>query len=105
MSTVTFPAWFWAIYYLLLLATLGTAIVCLIRGKIVIPSSLAVVFAITVPIVSLLNSIGRAEGLNEFAHLFRQIQHGAIWSVYASIGYLYILVWWAFFIMNSKKKE
>jgi hypothetical protein len=102
MSTETLPSWFWIIYYLFLFITLGTAIFSLIRKKIISLSIIAIVFTITVPIISLLNSIGRAEGLNEFEHLVNQLQQGSIWSIYAIIAYLYLLVWWVLFFNKSK---
>nr|WP_113755649.1 hypothetical protein [Brevibacillus laterosporus] len=105
MSTETFPSWFWIIYYLFLFKTLKTAIFSLIRKRIRSLSIIAIVFTITVPIISLLNSIGRKEGLNEFEHLFNQLQQGAIWSIYVIIGYLYILVWWLFFFKKNKNKN
>ncbi|MCR8859991.1 hypothetical protein NQ113_22645 [Bacillus pseudomycoides] len=100
----TLPNWFWAIYYLFLLITLGTAIFCVIRKKMKKLSILAIVFAITVPIISLINSIGRAEGINEFEHLINQLQQGAIWSIFMTIGYLFLLVWWIFFLLKSKNQ-
>jgi hypothetical protein len=73
--------------------------------KIIRLSIIAIVFAITVPIIGLVNSIGRAEGLNEFEHLLNQLQQGAIWSIYVITGYLYALVWWILFFLKSKNKQ
>jgi hypothetical protein len=105
MSTETLPSWFWIIYYLFLFITFGTAIFSLIRKKIISLSIIAIVFTITVLIISLLNSIGRAEGINEFEHLLKQLQQGSIWSIYAIIGHFYILVWWVLFFIKSKNKN
>ncbi|WP_438824948.1 hypothetical protein [Bacillus sp. JJ722] len=100
----TLPNWFWAIYYLFLLTTLGTAIFSVVKKKHQRLSILAIVFTISIPIVSLINSIGRAEGMNEFEHLVSQLQQGAIWSIFTIIGYLFLLVCWVLFLFKSKTK-
>ena len=98
----TLPNWFWAINYLFLLTTLGTAIFCVIKRKMKGLSVTAIVFTLIVPIVSLINSIGRVEGMNEFEHLVSQFQQGAIWSVFVIIGYLFLLVWWVLFFFRNQ---
>jgi len=98
----TLPNWVWIIYYLFLIATLGTAIFSVIRKKMVSFSITAIVLTMTVPIISLVNSIGRAEELNEFEHLVLQLQQGSIWSIYALIGIIYLLVWWVMFLIKNK---
>jgi hypothetical protein len=104
MHWETLPNWFWAIYYLFLLTTLGTALFSVIRKKMksLSISILAIIFAVTAPIISLINSIGRAEGMNEFEHLISQLQQGAIWSIFTIIAYLFLLVWWILFLLKSK---
>jgi hypothetical protein len=101
----TLPTWFWIVNYLFWIMTFGTALFRLVRKKIIRLSIIAIVFAITVPIIGLVNSIGRAEGLNEFEHLLNQLQQGAIWSIYVITGYLYALVWWILFFLKSKNKQ
>ena len=103
----TLPNWFWIILYLFLLVTLGTAIFSLVKGKIKNLSIIAIVFSLTVPIVSLINSIERAEGMNELDYLKYELQQGAIWSVYVISGYLFLLVWWIvfFFKKDSNKND
>ncbi|KEK24293.1 hypothetical protein [Bacillus gaemokensis] len=101
----TLPNWFWAIYYSFLLTTLGTAIFCVIRKKMKSLSTLAICFAITVPIISLIHSIGRAEGMDEFEHLINGLQQRSIWSIFATIGYLFLFVWWILFLLKSKNKN
>lgn len=103
MSTETLQSLFWVMYYLLLFITLGVAVCSLIKKRIKGLSIIAVVFAITVPIISMLSSIGREEGLNELEHLVNQLQQGAVWSIYVVIGYLYLLVWWLLFLSKNKK--
>jgi hypothetical protein len=68
-------------------------------------SILAIIFAITVPIISLINSIGRVEGMNEFEHFISQLQQGAIWSLFTIIGYLFLLAWWVLFLFKIKTKN
>ncbi|WP_319005832.1 hypothetical protein [Metabacillus niabensis] len=65
-------------------------------------SLVAIVIVITVPIISLLNSVGRKEGLNEYEYLISQLQQGSMWSFYAVLGYLYLVVWWFLFIFAYK---
>lgn len=101
----TLSGWFWAIYYLVLLTTVVTAIYSVVRKRIRSLSICAIVFALTVPIISLINSIGRAEEMNEFEHLLSQLQQGAIWSIFVIIGYLFLLVWWFLFFFKSKNEN
>jgi hypothetical protein len=100
----TLPNWFLIVYYLFLLTTLGTAIFSVVKRKMKGLSVIVIVFTLTIPIVSLINSIGRAEGMNEFEHLVSQLQQGAIWSVFVIIGYLFLVVWWVLFLLKSKTK-
>ncbi|WP_404469595.1 hypothetical protein [Sutcliffiella horikoshii] len=103
----TLPNWFWIILYLFLLATLGTAVFSLVKSKMKNFSIITIVFALTVPIVSLINSMERAEGMNELDYLIYALQQGAIWSVFVTTGYLYLIVWWILFLFknDSKKNE
>ncbi len=101
----TLPNWFWALYYLFFLATFGTAIFSVVKNKHRGLSILTIVFTVTIPIISLINSIGRVEGMNEFEHLFSQLQQGAVWSIYTVIGYIFLLVWWVLILFKSKSKN
>jgi hypothetical protein len=98
----TLPSWVWVIYYLFLFLTLGTGILNVIRKRMLGLSVIAIILTITVPIISMLNSIGRAEGMNEYGHLVAQLQQGSIWSIYAVIGSLYLFVYWALFLIKNK---
>lgn len=100
----TLPNWIWFFYYLFLLTTLGAAIFCVDQNKIKGFSIVTIVFTITVPIVSMINSIERMEGLNEFQHLVNQLQQGAYWSFYTLIGFLFLLVWWVIVLSKNKLK-
>lgn len=99
----TVPNWFLIIYYLFLLVTLGTATFNIIRKQMTSLSILAVSFTLTVPLVFLINSIGREEGLNELEYLVNQLQQGSIWSIYTTMGLLYLLVWWVLFFRRKVK--
>ncbi|RDU38038.1 hypothetical protein DRW41_00215 [Neobacillus piezotolerans] len=98
----TLPSWVWVIYFLFLFITLGTGILNVIRKRMLGLSILAIVLTITVPIISMFNSIGRAEGMNEFEHLITQLQQGAIWSIYSIIGFLYLFAYWTVFFLKNK---
>ncbi|MGJ7922604.1 hypothetical protein [Neobacillus sp. LXY-4] len=98
----TLPSWFWVIYYLFLFVTLGIAIMCVIRKKMKVISIITIVLTITVPINSMLNSIGRAKGDNELEHLVTQLQLGSIWSFYAVVGYLYLIAFWVMLLVKYK---
>lgn len=101
----TLPNWFWIIYYLFLFTTLGTAIYSMKSKKIKGLSILTIVFTVTIPIISLINSIERMKGLNEFEHLVSQLQQGAYWSIFVIIGVLHILLWWVIFLWKNMKTE
>ncbi|WP_462405477.1 hypothetical protein [Gracilibacillus sp. Marseille-QA3620] len=101
----TLPNWFWTIYYLFLLVTLGTALLSVIKRKMSRLSFIAIVLTLTIPLVSLINSIGRPEEMNEFEYLVSQLQQGAIWSVFIMVGYLFLIVWCGLFLFKSKTKK
>jgi len=101
----TLPNWFWVLYYLFLLTTLVTAVFIVIRKKIRSLSMVAIVFTVTIPITGLINSIGRAEGINEYEHLISQLQQGEIWSMHIILGNLFLLLWWVLFLLKIKSKN
>ncbi len=101
----TLPNWFWTIYYLFLLVTLGTALLSVIKRKMSRLSFIAIVLTLAIPLVSLINSIGRPEEMDEFEYLVSQLQQGAIWSVFVMVGYLFLIVWWGLFLFKSKAKK
>lgn len=103
MNWETLPIWFWGIYYLFLFTTFLTAIISVIKRDKIVFSIVAIVFTVSVPIISLINSIGRTEGMNEFEHLISQIKQGAIWSIYTISGYLFLFVWWVLFLRKNRQ--
>ena len=98
------PEWIWVIYYLFLTATLVTAIFNVIRMKMVSLSVITIVIAVSVPIISFANSIGREKGVNEFEHLVTQLQQGSFWSIYVIACFLYLLIWWIITVLKIKKR-
>ncbi|MGE7133336.1 hypothetical protein [Lysinibacillus xylanilyticus] len=101
----TLPNWVWIIYYLLIIATLGSAIFSVIRKKMMILSFITIFITKTIPIISIINSIGREKGVDEFEHLVTHLQQGSPWAIYAIISYLYILVWWVMFLIKNKESS
>lgn len=101
----TLPSWLWAIYNVFLLTTFGTAVFSVMKKNMKSLSLLAIIFAITAPIISLLNSIGRTEGMNEFEHLISQLKQGAFWSIFAAIGYLFLIVWWVMLLKSKTNNQ
>lgn len=102
MSGETLPGWFWFIYYLFLILTLITTSFSLIRKRNVLSSVINLILVITVPIVSLLNSIGRTEG-TELDYLISSISQGSLWAIFVLLGYLYMLFSWIQFFWRTKK--
>lgn len=98
----TLPTWVWLIYYLFLFLTLGTGILNVIQKRMLGLSIIAIGITITVPIISMLNSIGRAKGINELEHVVAQLQQGSAWSIYTVIGSLYLFVYWVLFFIKNK---
>jgi len=98
----TLPSWFWAVYYLFLLITLVAAIFSVLKRVNKSLSILGILITFSLPIIGLVNSIGRAEGMNEFEHLVSQIQQGAMWSIFTLIGFMFLFVWWVLFLRNIK---
>ncbi|KAA0542754.1 hypothetical protein FZW96_21165 [Bacillus sp. BGMRC 2118] len=105
MSTVTLPDLFWFFYYIFLFVTLTTTVISIIKRRSIKMSILTFFLTLTIPIISLINSIGRLEGLNEFQHLIQELQRGAAWSIYAFLGYLLLIIWWGLFISTVFKRE
>ncbi|GAY76742.1 hypothetical protein [Sporolactobacillus inulinus] len=101
----TLPDWFWAIYYFLFVASIVMAIVCFLRNRRRGLASVAFMFALTIPVVSVLGSIGRANGRNEFEHLYSQLLHGAVWAYYVTIGYVFLIAWWILLAKSIMKKR
>ncbi len=88
--------WFWIIYYLLLMTIFLRAIISVIKKKQIVMAMVAILVIISVPMISLMNSIGRPLEMNEFEFLVKELQQGALWAVFTIAGYIYILIWFVF---------
>ncbi|GAM14677.1 hypothetical protein [Mesobacillus selenatarsenatis] len=90
----------WIILYLLLMIIFVRAIYSVIKKKQVPLAMIAILVIISVPMVSLMNSINRPLEMSEFEFLARELKQGALWAIFTIAGYLYLLVW---FILSLKK--
>ena len=54
--------------------------------------------------ISTINSIGREKGVDAFEHLDTHLQRGSLLSIYAIVGFLYLLVWWIMTLIKNKEK-
>ncbi len=102
MQWETLPGWFWEIYYLFFLITAGTAVFRLARSKSRRMSVAAMLLALVIPLVSLWNSIGRAEGTNEYEHFVMELLQGSLWALFVFAGYVFLFAWWAMLLRNKK---
>jgi hypothetical protein len=102
MQWETLPSWIWTVYYIFFIITLGTAIFHIVKKDKKRWSVGVVVFTITVPIVSLVSSFGRAEGMNEFDYLVSQLHQGAAWSIFVVIGNLFLIGWWGITLFKNR---
>lgn len=98
----TLPNWIWVIYYTFLLITLGLAIFNILQRKMKNLSIIAIVITFTTPVIGIINSIERENGINEFEHLVIHLQQGSLWAIYIITSYLYILVWSILFFSKIK---
>ncbi|TDL31943.1 hypothetical protein E2R51_12045 [Jeotgalibacillus sp. S-D1] len=96
----TLPQWFWVLYYLILLITFVFTVISIYKNKKIIISFIAMLFIVTVPIISFIQSSSsdREIKLNEYEFFIIQLQQGELWSVYSFLGYTFILIWWIVFL-------
>ena len=104
MNWETLPDWFWMIYYVVLLLTLGTAVFSIVRKKMRKLSGLVIFFTILIVPVGVINSIGRAHGMNEFEHIVHYLQQGAIWAIFLVFMHVFIVVWWVLLVTRWNHK-
>lgn len=100
----TLSNWFWIIYYLFLFITIITARLCIKQKKLTTLSILTIAFAITVPIISVIHSIERELGQDEFHYFINRLQQGDIWTIYVTLGSLYIFLWWGYYFYKRYSK-
>ncbi len=91
--------------YTFIIATLGAAILSIVKKKLVIVSIITIILVMSIPIISMINSIGRKKGVDEFEHFITQLQQGFNWPIYVIVGFFYLFVWWAVYLIKNKKKD
>ncbi|USK32565.1 hypothetical protein LIT25_18460 [Bacillus sp. F19] len=96
----TLPIWFWNMYYLFLLLTLCLSVFSAVKKKKLIFSVIVAFLTIFTPFISLINSIGRQEGINEYEHFIDGLQSGEVWTLFSLASYSLIIVWWLFIIVK-----
>ncbi len=101
MDGTILPHWFWLIYYSFLLLVFGIGVSNIVKRRMYILSILAVALTITVPITSILNSLFLDIGTNEMTHLIAELQAGAKWSIFAILGYMYLVIYIAAFFIKK----
>ena len=105
MSSVSLPIWFWVFYYLSLFTSLVLAISMFARKQRRTAATFVIFIVLTIPFISLINSIGRGEGMNEGEFLLEELYDGALWALYSVCGYLVLLWCWLKIIMYTVKRR
>ncbi len=95
------PAWFWIIYYTFFATTFFISVLAVIRRRNRWFSIINLIIVVTVPFVSIINTMGIIAAANEFIHLMNHLRQGDLWAVYVWAGYLFILIWWVWFIKDT----
>ncbi|WP_460148629.1 hypothetical protein [Priestia megaterium] len=101
MSTHSLPDWFWIIFYLAILLTIGLNIVFVIKRQYSINSLVNLPLIFTLYITFFIKSFSGDESLNEYQYLLKSIEDGAVWAIFVALGHLYFIIWW--FIILKKK--
>lgn len=98
----TIEPWVLMLYYLLLFLALGTSLFSIFKKRNTGFALISAIIVITIPPVSMVNTIGRSQNHNEFDHLLFSIQNGEMWSIYVILGYLFSILWLTFFIFSKR---
>ncbi|MHA7098805.1 hypothetical protein [Priestia aryabhattai] len=101
MSTHSLPDWFWIIFHLAILLTIGLNIVFVIKRKYSIISLVNLPLMFILYIAFFIKGFSRDENLNEYQYLVKSIEDGAVWAIFVALGHLYFTIWW--FIVLKKK--
>ncbi|QAS51507.1 hypothetical protein [Halobacillus litoralis] len=101
----TVAPWTLILYYLFLLVVLGTSLFSLMKKRSISSALVTAFIVITIPLVTIINSIGRSEGHNEWDHLLHSIQNGEVWAIYVGLGNLFSIVWLLIFFFSRKMKR
>ena len=94
------PGWFWLIYYSFLFIVLSVGVINIVRKRMYFLSILAVALAFLVPIISIANSLFLDIGTNELTHLIAELQQSKKWSMFAIVGYSYMVLYLAVFVIK-----
>ncbi|MFJ8526552.1 hypothetical protein [Bacillus sp. NPDC094106] len=94
-------AWFLVCYYAFFALTIGSIVWALVKGWMGALSMITLIITLTLPIVNLLSSIGRDEGLTEIDWLWKELLRGEMWALYVMGGFVYLVVWWCMLIFKS----
>ncbi|MBY7142961.1 hypothetical protein KFZ56_07795 [Virgibacillus sp. NKC19-3] len=95
------PKGLWAMYYLILLLTLISAIYSCFRFRMLYWAYTCIIVSLLIPIVGLLFIAQRAEGTNKLGYLFSQLAKGDFWAVLIILCLAYIGTWWFLFIREE----
>lgn len=95
----TLPTGFWILFFSIILLTLGTAIYCCFRNRMIYWAYAVIVVALFVPIAGLPLTAQRAGGQNEWDYLISRIGEGSTWAILIGLSMLYIVAWWVLFFI------
>ncbi|MGP4062896.1 hypothetical protein [Halobacillus sp. H74] len=101
----TVAPWTLILYYLFLLLVLGTSLFSLMKKRSISLALVTAFIVITIPLVTIINSIGRSEGYNEWDYFLHSIQIGEVWAIYVGLGNLFSIVWLLIFFFSRKMKR
>ena len=93
------PGWFWLIYYSFLFIVLSVGVINIVKKRMYFLSIFAVALTFLVPFISIVNSLFLV-GTNELAHLIAELQQGKKWSMFALVGYTYMVLYLAVFVIK-----
>ncbi|MFC2947101.1 hypothetical protein [Virgibacillus sediminis] len=88
------PLSLWIIFCLFLLATLASAVYCIVRGRSLNLSYLTVVITLALPVISLLFAAQRPRDMTEWGYFWSQLVGGNILAVLILASLLYLGAWW-----------
>ncbi|MFD1335040.1 hypothetical protein ACFQ4N_05620 [Oceanobacillus iheyensis] len=99
---IDIPYFLFVIYLLGILFVLCISVVHWIRRDFEILSSLGIILALLLPLMTFLFSIYRLEGTNEIVYIWNQLRNANGWAIVIVFGHLFLLVW---MIIGIQMKE
>lgn len=100
MSTETLPYWFWIIYYMFIVVSVGVSIFAMYKKNHIVLSSINIFAVISFYFVGLIGNIGRPEG-TELDFFKQNLAEGKFWAIYIVICVFFVLFWWFKFLTNK----